>query len=256
MVAKRTIGFIIPSYVATWDHLNVLKQALSRIRQYHDYPIVIINDHSPVDLNPLMNQFSNVRIELSLRKARGEMNPYLHYYQNRYFDIAIVIQDSMLIKKKLENVEQVSDIKFLRYFICNRSACNITPEPATAYNIQNNIYHHGDLIMHLVTKIENKNKSFYDFCADLYYQKMEWIGCYGMQSIITWDFLNEMQLKTNVLDILDFMKDRRDRMAMEAIFAFACLYAKDTDNSYLMNAYDGVLVTDSNAAFDKISFAR
>lgn len=260
---SKTTGFIIPSYIASEKHLDILREGIRKIRLYHDYPIVIINDHSPIDISALSRDFNNVTIELSLMKARGEMNPYLHYYVNKYFDTAIIIHDSMHLKKKLENIDKITDFKFIRYFTNHRLHWAFIPEPQTDYNKRFAIKNHDDLVFRLIEKIKDKNKSFYDFCKGIYYKKDEWIGCFGIQSIMSWNFLNELQAKTNVLDLMEFMKDRRDRMAMESIFALACLYVKDSNLEYLMDAYDGIYYDGIMVAgrlttqnFEKISLCR
>ena len=43
-------------------------------------------------------------------------------------------------------------------------------------------------------------------------------------SIISYDYLNKLQEKTNLFSLMPFIKNRRDRMCIESIFAIACFY--------------------------------
>jgi hypothetical protein len=234
----KSIGFIIPSYVATQEHYNILKEGVQKIRQFHNWPIIIINDHSPWNINDL-TCIPNIKIELSLKKGGGEMNPYLHYYLNHYFDIAIIIHDSMHLNCKLKNINEIDTVKFLRHFTIHRMLWEKIEEPITEYNKTNNIKNHDDLINHLVDiTAKNANPKFHNFFATIYPQKNVWVGCWGVQSIITWQFLDKLHKKTNFLDFVDVIKNRRDRMAMESIFALACLYITDIDT--LVDSYDGL----------------
>lgn len=257
----KSFGFIIPTYIATEAHLAVLKEGLRRIRLYHNYPIVIINDHSPIDLSNLEKEFKDVTVELSLNKGAGEMNPYLHYYLHKYFDTAIILHDSMHLNKPLENIGLVLDIKFVRHFTNHVIHWSTLTEPKTDYNQKYGIKTHDDLIIHLLKKVlSEKNLPFLDFCLERYPKKRTWVGCYGIQTIITHDFLKELQEKTNILDFTVIATNRRSRCAMESIFALACHYLRDTD--YLANSYDGLYFDGINPGklitenFSKISLNR
>lgn len=255
-------GFIIPTYVTTETHKIVLRECLRKIRLYHANPIVLINDHSPLDISEIQKEFANVSIESSMIKGAGEMNPYLHFYAHKYFDTAIILHDSMHLNKPLERVDSIQDIKFIRYFTNHIFHWNLIQEPKTYYNEQHGIIVHDDLIIHLLKRIlSEKNKLFLNFCLERYAQKKQWVGCFGIQTIITHNFLKELHNKTNILDFATITNNRRSRCAMESIFALACHYLRDTE--YLKNnAYDGLyfdgitpgkLVTEN---FNKISLGR
>lgn len=253
----KTIGFIIPTYVSTEKHYDILKDGTRKIRQYHDWPIVIINDHSPINISAIAHEFPNISIELSHKKGAGEMNPYWHYYHHKYFDTAIIMHDSMHLNKNLEKIDKVNSIQFLRYFVHHKSLWSKILEPQTEYNKEFSIKNHDDLILHLIdVTLKNTNQSFYNFCNSIYSQKNKWVGCWGIQSIVTWDFLSKLQEKTNILDFINVIKNRRDRMAMESIFALACLYVSNLET--ITKAYDGSyasqkLITNN---FKKIAIGR
>lgn len=255
--ALRTIGFIIPTYVSSEKHYSILKDGIRKIRQYHDWPIVIINDHSPLDIGSIAHEFPNISIELSYKKGAGELNPYWHYYHHKYFDTAIIMHDSMHLNKKLEKIDKVNSIQFLRYFVHHKSLWSKILEPQTEYNRNFGIKNHDDLIIHLINiTLKDLNQPFHNFCNLMYFQKNKWVGCWGIQSIVTWDFLSQLQEKTNILDFINVIKNRRDRMAMESIFALATLYL--TNLNTLVNAYDGSYTRQNlvTTNFNKITMGR
>lgn len=258
-----TFGFIIPTYVTTEAHKSVLRDGLKKIRLYHQNPIILIDDHSPLDISDIKNEFPDIFIEQSMFQGAGEMNPYIHFYTNKCFDVAVILHDSMHLNKALEGIDLVKDIKFIRYFTNHIVQWSWIQEPRTEYNIQHGIVVHDDLIVHLLKKVlSDKNQLFLNFCLDRYYKKRSWIGCFGIQTIIAHDFLKELQDKTNVLDFLVITNDRRNRCAMESIFALACHFIRDMeylkDNTYDGLYYDGITFPGklNTVNFNKVSLNR
>jgi hypothetical protein len=54
---------------------------------------------------------------------------------------------------------------------------------------------------------------------DLYKDKKNWAGCFGVMSFIYYNALEEIQEKYNFLNLLEIVKTRDDRMCVERIFA-------------------------------------
>jgi hypothetical protein len=62
--------------------------------------------------------------------------------------------------------------------------------------------------------------------------KNSWDGCFGVSSIITWNFLNEIQDKFNLFKLLNHIKKRLDRMDLERIFSLCCYTILKKNNFY------------------------
>ena len=209
-----SFGFIIPSYVNSPYAYHRLKLCIDSIRKL--YPlilIVVIDDYSEIDISELMTMDSKLIVEKSLIKRGGEINPYYHFFHKKYFDVAIIIQDSTTIKKLIYvDISKVT-VKFLYYFTNHRPRWKNELFEIIFNNFYNNI---SDII-----KRENIKK----FSNNRY----KWLGCWGIMSVISHNYLTNMNNKTNFIEMCKYVKNRTDRMIMENIFAVCCFYSGGID---------------------------
>ena len=212
-----SFGFIIPSYVNTPYAYQRLKLCIDSIRkQYPLILIVVIDDYSDIDISELMLMDSKLIVEKSLIKRGGEINPYCHFFYKKYFDVAIIIQDSTIIKTLVPVDMSKVTVKFFYYFNNHRPSWNKNFEL-----VFNKFY---DNISD-VTKRENIKI----FSND----RNKWLGCVGVMSVISHDYLVNMNNKTCFIEMCQYVKDRTDRMIMENIFAVCCFYSGGIDiNNY------------------------
>ena len=208
-----SFGFIIPSYVNGPYAYHRLKTCIDSIRKH--YPlilIVIIDDNSDIDISELMTMDSKLIVEQSLIKRGGEINPYYHFFYKKYFDVAIIIQDSTYIKSLVPvNISEVK-VKFFYYFNIHNPSWDEEFE-----KVFNNFY---DNISDITKRKDIKN-----FSND----RNKWLGCFGIMSIISHDYLKMMNDKTNFIEMCQHVKNRTDRMIMENIFAVCCFYSGGID---------------------------
>jgi len=230
-----SLGFIIPSYCSEEQHIIKLKECIHSIRKYYKYnKIVIINDDSPKEI---LFDDPNIIIEKSVVNGGADMTPYYLLYKNHYFDKALIIQDSMCINKKLENLDDIKTIKYLWYFTNHRVDWSTIKENQTEYNVKNNIKTHDDLIIDCIKKY-CKNKDFQKYALDIYFQKDNWSGCFGTLSIIDYNFLKILEEKTGIIDTLLNFNTNRLRRVAESIFSLACKYILEEE--VFETGYDGL----------------
>jgi hypothetical protein len=84
-----------------------------------------------------------------------------------------------------------------------------------------------DMIMHL-NSTETNN------LIKLLYTK-DWYGCFGVTSIITLEFLETVQNRFNFLNLVNYVTCRKEREALERIFALCCYSIINTNKYYLNN---------------------
>jgi hypothetical protein len=192
-------GFIILRHVNSFSSNCFWKESYNCIRLlYPTTQIVIIDDNS--DLSHLDNdgvELSNCIIINSEYIGRGEILPYYYFYKYKWFDRAIIIHDSVFIKKYIDFDRIEGHVNFLWDFT-----------------------HHWDneeLEINYINHLTN-NEELIDF----YKNKNNWLGCYGVMSIINHDLLNLIQTKYNFFNLLDVIKTRHDRMCLERIFSVIC----------------------------------
>ena len=178
-------------------------------KQYPETKIVIIDDYSTYDIKKPFENDKNIIIEKAKLKRAGEINPYYHYFYNKYFDVAIIIQDSTTLKKQIPINILNTDINFFYYFSNHRPDWN----NRTFENVFNTFYNNVSNV-HKRTQL----KKFSD-------NRYKWFGCMGIMSVISHEYLSIMDKKTNFIEMCRFVKNRTHRMVMECIFAVCCYYS-------------------------------
>lgn len=244
-------GFIIPTCCREDVHLKQLKRCILSVRTY--YPIIkiiLINDSlDKYNLYEFFKNDINIYIIKSYNKGSADQQVFKVLQDTELFDTAIIMQDSMLLNIKLEGIDNVKDIQFIWHFTNHRLHWDIIKEPATQFNIQNNIISHTDLIKYDLITNYNDNDDFLKFALDKLNNKQEWCGCFGSLCII-----NKLALK-KMNDIIPFINlfvsaiSNRNRRANESIFSLICYYTFTNINfekSYDSLYYDGIKHNDND----------
>lgn len=250
------IGFIIPSYCDTKEHINSLQKCVKSIRTlYATIKIVIIDSFSPISID-LFNDDNNIIIQKSEYEGAGLILPYYYFYSKKYFTKAIIMHDSVTINNIIDDIDCINTIKYLKHFTNHILHWAGIIEPETEFTLEHNIKNHDDLNMYMVNTYMN-NKEFVKYFNSIYYHKSKWIGCFGAMSIITIDFMKELQDKTGILDLVCHMKDRRHKRAFESIFSIACQYTLNKIPDSYSLYYDGINTsTPCDKYFSKEFFDR
>jgi hypothetical protein len=196
-------GFIITRHVNSQETNKIWKMCINQLRKvYPSKKIIIIDDNSNYEFVTQDGvDLSNCEVIDSEFKKRGELLPYYYFYKNKWFDKAIFIHDSVFINNKIPAAE-VSDVKFLWYF---------------------NAGEHEDMrnIERILSVLKNKDKLITTFR-----DKNSWKGCWGVMSVIQYDFLKRIFEKYDMVRLLDSVNNRDDRMAMERVFGIICIREK------------------------------
>ena len=208
-----SVGFIILRHVNSSETNQYWIHCYNCIRKY--YPenyIVIIDDNSNPEFISNI-QFYKTQIIYSEFHKRGELLPYYYYAYNHFFDIAVIIHDSVFINKYIDmNVDK--------------------------YKIIWNFEHYWD-------QIEDETRIINVFddseLLDFYHNKSEWTGCFGGMVVITHEFLKEVNLKYKIDKLLDVIICRYNRCSFERVIA--CILQK-------MHPIDGVLLGNIHAYMD------
>ena len=229
--------FIIPSYCSSELHGLQLKRCVKSIRKWHDNKIFLIDDYSDFDVNSYISEFDNIEIIKSQVKAGGDMITYLNFSQTDGFKNAVIFQDSMTLEHELENVTDINTVEHIWYFTNHRLHWHKIKEPDTEYNRENNIKVHDDLMMDCINKMIDK-KEFREWAINIYPQKERWSGNIGCQSIIDKNFLNELDEKTGIINILSKMNNNRLRRVAESLYPLACQFV--VGDSIVETSYDGI----------------
>jgi hypothetical protein len=197
------IGIIMLRHVKSKDTNKYWVYCYKCIRKFYpENKILIIDDNS--NYKYITNEeLYKTRIIKSEYPGRGELLPYLYYLQNKDFETALIIHDSVFINKKID-----------------LSVNN--------YKILWNFEHKWDQIDDETKMIEKINN---EELTQFYKNKNLWEGCYGGMSIITHDYLTFINNKYDIRKLLDCIKTRYNRCSFERVLA--CLLQKHCVNESL-----------------------
>ena len=196
-------GFIVTRNINNDTDKKYWRECVSSIRKYYkEEKIIVIDDNSSLktDIEKETKEFYNLEIVISEYLGAGEVLGYYYGWKYRPFKKFAVIHDSMFLQGKLPDNET---IKFLWHF---------------------DTYLGGG-----IDAKNDTNVTFINFCNqqdklfNLYFNKNEWVGCFGASSLITLDFVDVLFSKYNFLNCIKNVKVRHDREAMERVFALIVL---------------------------------
>jgi len=201
-----SFGFIITRHVNNYNTNKYWNHNIKLIRTYYpNTTIIIIDDNSNQNFIRAEFNYKNIIIINSEYLGRGELLPYIYYLKNKWFDTAIILHDSTFIHKRI-NFNIKYPVISLFHFINNDSELN------NVLNIAKVLTNNTEII----NKLEN-------------YYIEDWNSCQGVQSIINHDFLIYINKKYSLINLLDVIKNRSDRCALERIFG-ALFYIETKNN--------------------------
>jgi hypothetical protein len=189
-------GFIITRHVNSEETNKYWNRCVKLIKKFYPYKkIVIIDDNSNKNFVKADFDYKNILIVPSKYHKRGELLPYIYYSENKWFEKAVIIHDSVFFHSKIlfENIK--SPVVSLWHF----------PSDNFKTHYENNI--------RVASVLNHKNA-----IINILSQK-NIIGCFGVQSFIKHSFLCEIMKKYNIPNLIKTVRCREDRCSLERIFA-------------------------------------
>ena len=198
----KELGFIILRHVNNELTNKYWIHCIHCIRKYYpENNILVIDDNSNYNFITEEKLYKTVIIN-SEYPQRGELLPYYYYLNNKLFDVAVIIHDSVFINKYIDI--EVDKYKILWEF-----------------------YHYWD-------QIEDETKMINIFndleLTKFYEDKSLWRGCFGSMSIITYDYLTYINNKYPIDKLLDCVLNRDNRCSFERVIGCllqSCLLQKE-----------------------------
>jgi hypothetical protein len=198
------LGFIVLRHVNNELTNKYWIHCINSIRQFYpENEIIIIDDNS--NSSYITDEtFYKTTVIKSEYPQRGELLPYYYYLNNKLFDVAVIIHDSVFINKYIDF--SVNNYKLLWEF-----------------------EHDWDQIAD-ETKMIN---AFNDLELTKFYEnKSLWKGCFGCMCIITHDYLTHINNKYEISKLLPFVLNRYNRCSFERVIA--CLLQKEGEKETLL----------------------
>lgn len=191
------LGFIIVRCIQDERTSKYWHHAYQCIRKFYpQIPIVIIDDNSDRRfINRILEKMLvNCQIIHSEYPCCGEVLGYYYLFKHHWFERAVILHDSVFIQDPVP-LGGFKNVKFLWHF-------------------ETRDYDDVGLEMELLKKIGGPY-------LHLYKDHDYWKGCFGVMSMIEYDFLLRI---SSIFAVLEDVKSRRHRCCMERIFAVMCFH--------------------------------
>jgi hypothetical protein len=200
-------GFIITRHVNSEKTNKYWNHAVRSIRRFYPFrKIVIIDDNSNQALVKADFDYKNIQIVKSEYPGRGELLPYYYFYKNKYFDNAIILHDSVFFHKRIA-FEKLNGVNVLPLWFFN-------PDKEDIENRKR--------IMRHLKNYRDIDSKMSDDMFMLGMPRDEWYGCFGVQSYINLDFLERIEQKYGLTQLINAVHCRNDRCCLERIFG--CIF--------------------------------
>jgi len=209
-------GFIISRHVNSEKTNNYWNQCVKLLRVY--YPtkrIVVIDDNSDYTyVKPEFN-YSNVKIIQSEFPKRGELLPYYYYLKHKFFNNAVILHDSVFFHRR---------IGFEKFVRNGTSVLPLWNFYADKENVTNTLR----IVRHLTNypAIQSKLMMENTLLGLGMPTSTKWYGCFGVQSYINLKFLEQIDRKYHISNLLSAVRCRADRCCLERIFG--CIFTSES----------------------------
>jgi hypothetical protein len=200
----NSYGFIITRHVNSEKTNNYWNRCVKLMRTFYPHrKIVVIDDNSNQEFVKAEFEYKNVIYEKSEYPGRGELLPYIYFLKNHYFENAVIIHDSVFFHKRI-NFEKLVGLDVLPFWHFNADKENYLNTQTISKVLKNNYELQGKINMGEINILGlNKN---------------EWNGNFGVQGFINYNFLNYINNKYKITNLLHVVKNRSDRCCLERLF--------------------------------------
>jgi hypothetical protein len=195
-------GFIITRHVNSELTNKYWNQCVKLIRTFYPYKqIIIIDDNSKQEFVKAQFPYKNITIINSEYPGRGEILPYFYYLKYKWFPNAVIIHDSVFIHRRVPFEQFTFPVLPLWHHIYDKENLNNLIRIVSCLNNKNELIRKlkGDEINILGLKKDNFNLVF------------------GTQAYIKLSFLELLQNKYNITNLVNVIHNRTDRCGLERI---------------------------------------
>lgn len=197
-------GFIITRHVNSEQTNRYWNQSVKLIRTfYHLRQIVIIDDNSDQNFVKADFDYENLTVIQSQFPKRGELLPYYYYLKYKWFPNAVIIHDSLFVHKRIHF--ETFNMPVIPLWHHNYDKENLHNLIRIASSLKNNSV--------LINKIYEKE----EFVINLGFSNDKFNLCFGGQCYIKLDFLQLLENKYNITNLVHVIHNRTDRCGLERI---------------------------------------
>ena len=194
-------GFIITRHVNSEQTNKYWNQCIKLIRTFYSLnPIVLIDDNSNPSFIKADYEYLNIIYIQSEYPGRGELLPYIYYLKYKWFHSAVIIHDSVFIHSKI------------RFELFNTPILPLWHHKYDKENVYN--------ILRIASSLNNNSiimKKLNNTNNILGFNNDDFNFCFGCQSFITLSFLEMLENKYKITNLINVIRNRNDRCALERV---------------------------------------
>jgi len=200
-------GFIITRHVNTEQTNRYWNQCVKLIRTYYPFrKIVVIDDNSNKNFVTADQPYKNITFIDSEYPGRGELLPYIYYLKYKWFPNAIIIHDSLFVHRRIPfETFSVPVMPFWHHIYDKENLANLLRISSVLTNNST-----------IIQKLKGTDINILGMKEDIP------VLCFGGQCYIKLGFLELLQKKYNITNLVTVIKNRKDRCAFERVLGILC----------------------------------
>jgi hypothetical protein len=173
------------------------------IRTYYPFKkIIIIDDNSNYAFIKADHDYINLEIIQSEYPKRGELLPYIYFLRHKWFEKAVILHDSIFIHKRIP-FEKIN-YPVLPLWHHNYDKENLDNLLRIGRNLKNNF--------HLTKRLKGQDINILGLN-----EKDKFDLCFGVLSYIKLNFLEMLESKYGITNLINCINNRTDRCGLERI---------------------------------------
>ena len=223
-------GFILTRHVNSEQTNKYWNQCVKLIRTF--YPlrkIVIIDDNSNQEFLKAEHNYKNLTIIQSEYLGRGELLPYVYYLKYKWFPNAIIIHDSLFIHKRIPFEKFKTPVLPLWHHNYDKENINNLLRISSA--LTNNQIITKKILGESINILGLNNDTFNI--------------CFGGQAYIKLSFLEHIEQKYKLTNLVNVIHNRTDRCGLERILGL--LFCQEYPRLLKFNSLFGDIFTQYRA---------
>ena len=198
-----TYGFIITRHVNSPTTNKYWNQSIKLIRTFYPFKkIVVIDDNSNYEFVKPEFNYKNVEIIQSEYPKRGELLPYIYFLRHKWFDNAVILHDSVFIHKRIPFEKITLPVMPLWHHQYDKD--NLGNLLRISSSLKNNMNLNKKLKGPEVNILGMADPDKFDLC-------------FGVQSYINLRFLEMLEVKYKITNLISVINGRTDRCGLERI---------------------------------------
>ena len=198
-------GFIITRHVNSASTNKYWNQCVKLIRTHYPYKqIKIIDDNSDYTFVNADFDYTNIEVIQSEYPKRGELLPYIYFLRHKWFNNAVILHDSVFIHKRIPFENFTYKVIPLWHHQYDKE--NLNNLMRISSNLKNNYFLKQKLQVSgsEINILGMRNDDNFDLC-------------FGVQSYINLHFLEMLEKKYQITNLVNVINNRTDRCGLERI---------------------------------------